>query len=62
MNNGKPYIERQITTTIRVYNPSYGDNRKCKCGHVYVRHFDSYEDMEACGCKYCSCYEFEKAE
>lgn len=40
------------------YNPNYGDDRICECGHEYHRHFDSYEDMYACGCKYCNCYEF----
>ena len=39
-----------------VYNPKYGDDRECICGHPYYRHFDSYEDNEPVGCKYCSCY------
>ena len=43
------------------YNPKFGDNRLCKCGHQYYRHFDSYEGMEACGCKYCDCREFSEA-
>jgi len=45
----------------RKYNPKYGDNRLCKCGHTYYRHFDSYEGMDACGCKYCDCREFSEA-
>lgn len=40
------------------YNPNYGDSRICLCGHEYHRHFDSYEDMYACGCKYCRCDNF----
>ena len=40
------------------YNSKFGDNRECECGHTYYRHFDTYENMEACGCKYCGCYEF----
>jgi len=40
------------------YNPNFGDNRKCKCGHPYFRHFDPYEDNRAVGCKYCHCYTF----
>jgi len=43
-----------------VYDRKYGDDRKCKCGHSYYRHFDSYEDMEPVGCKYCGCFEFEE--
>lgn len=47
----------------RAYNPEYGDDRMCVCGHAYYRHFDSYENMEPVGCKYCNCYEFvEKVE
>lgn len=59
----KPYLEGFEIRTIRKYNPAYGDGRICECGHTYYRHFDSYEDMDACGCKYCGCYEFkEKTE
>lgn len=59
----KPYIETTITKIVRKYNPDYGDDRICTCGHSYYRHFDSYEDMEPVGCKYCGCYEFvEKVE
>jgi len=58
----KPYIRSVTTTTfiITKYNPKYGDDRICKCGHTYIRHFDPYEDMEAVGCKYCGCYIFEE--
>jgi hypothetical protein len=44
------------------YNPEYGGNRICKCGHTYDRHFDSYEGMEAIGCKYCRCYDFQELD
>jgi hypothetical protein len=37
------------------YDPEYGDNRLCECGHPYHRHFDSGEDVAAVGCKYCGC-------
>lgn len=53
-----PYIEKKVTITKRKYNPNYGDNRICKCGHAYYRHFDSHEDMDPVGCKYCECYTF----
>jgi hypothetical protein len=42
------------------YNPEYGDDRECECGHPYYRHFDSYEDMDAIGCKYCGCFIFKE--
>jgi len=55
-----PYIEELVTTTLYKYNPKYGDDRVCKCGHPYYRHFDTYEDMKAVGCKYCSCMDFKE--
>ena len=57
-NPNSPYLEYEYKVIQRMYNPNYGDNRKCICGHSYYRHFDSYENMEACGCKYCGCSEF----
>ena len=56
----QPYIEETVTTTVYKYNPNYGDDRICICGHSYYRHFDSWEDMEATGCKYCMCTYFEE--
>lgn len=58
----KPYISDYEVVTIRKYNPHYGDNRECECGHDYHRHFDSYENMEVVGCKYCGCGEFVEKE
>lgn len=59
-----PYIEKQVITVVRLYNPDYGDKRVCVCGHTYGRHFDHYEDEghQAVGCKYCSCYNFQEAK
>ncbi len=61
-NDEQPYIERTevITVTHRDYNPNYGDDRTCICGHSYYRHFDTYEQMSAVGCKYCQCFTFEE--
>lgn len=56
----KPYIEKTITTVKRMYNPQYGNDKVCECGHSYYRHFDSYEHMEDVGCKYCGCRDFEE--
>lgn len=53
-----PYLEYEYTVRERKYNPNYGDNRMCVCGHPYHRHFDSYEDNEPVSCKYCDCDTF----
>jgi hypothetical protein len=53
-----PYIvtkKRVVIVEERKYNPKYGDERICKCGHTYERHFDTYEEMANVGCKYCDC-------
>lgn len=58
--NEQPYLveEKIVVQRTISYNPNYGDGRVCTCGHTYYRHFDTYEDMFACGCKYCGCHEF----
>lgn len=53
-----PYIITEKVEVEHRYNPDYGDDRMCKCGDPYYRHFDTYDDMYPCGCKYCDCYEF----
>lgn len=60
----KPYIKTKVTLTaiFEEYNPDYGDDKLCKCGHSYYRHFDSYENTSPVGCKYCMCNKFEPAE
>ena len=45
---------------IPAYDPKFGDGRMCECGHTYYRHFDTHEDMEPVGCKYCSCGAFKE--
>jgi hypothetical protein len=62
MNNEKPYIVQFITTAVYKYNPNYGDDRICQCGHVYYRHFDSWDEMAHVGCKYCWCHDFQEAD
>jgi Zn-finger nucleic acid-binding protein len=43
------------------YDPEYGDDRICMCGHPYYRHFDTYSTpMEPVGCKYCDCRRFKE--
>jgi hypothetical protein len=56
----EPYIKAEIVIVEHRYNPNYGDDRMCGCGHPYYRHFDTYEEMRACGCKYCECFIFEE--
>lgn len=58
----EPYLITKSTVYEKSYNKNYGDDRICKCGHSYYRHFDSYEFMDAIGCKYCNCDTFEAAE
>ena len=63
MERQQPYlIEKRVVTVVeRFYNPAYGDDRVCECGHPYRRHFDKDEGMKAVGCKYCDCMEFVEA-
>lgn len=61
-NEGSPYLEGFEVRTVAKYNPNYGDKKVCECGHSYYRHFDSYEDMDAVGCKYCRCFTFKEAK
>lgn len=43
------------------YDPKFGDDRLCLCGHSYYRHFDSYDNHRPVGCKYCH-YDIEGVE
>lgn len=58
--NNDPYLTETQTVTERKYNPEYGDDRICECGHPYYRHFDSFEGMAPVGCKYCHCDDFRE--
>lgn len=49
--------DTQLTNT---YDPTFGDNKMCECGHPYYRHFDPMEEMEPVGCKYCVCEQFNE--
>lgn len=53
-------IIEQLKDSPNEYDKDFGDDKICKCGHAYYRHFDTYEDMYSCGCKYCGCFEFEE--
>lgn len=54
-----PYIIKHVVKVHRLYNPEFGDDRVCQCGHPYYRHFDPYSEQDAVGCKYCDCYTFK---
>jgi hypothetical protein len=43
----------EVVASPMGYDPAFGDDRLCECGHSYYRHFDTYEDMAPVGCKYC---------
>jgi len=59
---GNPFRPATITELMKGdYNPHFGNNHVCVCGHTYYRHFDTYEDMEPVGCKYCQCDTFALA-
>jgi len=53
------HVARGLTIQInRLWNENHDQNDECVCGHVYHRHFDSWEDMRPVGCKYCECDTF----
>lgn len=48
------YVPSSEDEIAEQYDEKFGDNKPCLCGHPYYRHFDTYEQMSAVGCKYCS--------
>lgn len=52
-------IEHKVN---RLWDEKHDQDEKCICGHVYYRHFDSWEDMYPAGCKYCECDTFESKQ
>jgi hypothetical protein len=42
------------------YDPDFGDDLVCCCGHPYYWHFDTYNQMAPIGCKHCECRRFKK--
>ena len=62
LRNNKDIDKKNMPYIYGRYNPEYGDDRICICGHPYYRHFDSYDDMYPCGCKYCGCDKFVEQE
>ena len=54
-------LEEAVMAFRPEYDPEFGDDRICICGHPYHRHFDSYDAMYPVGCKYCPCMTFTEA-
>lgn len=54
----QPYLIYRGTIEVKKFNPNFGNDRECSCGHTYYRHFDTHDNMEPVGCKYCKCMEF----
>jgi hypothetical protein len=54
------FIGRIQGALDRLWKPEFNQDARCECGHVYHRHFDSYENMEPIGCKYCGCWHFKE--
>lgn len=52
-------VEPELVTKIRnfftpkAWDPDHDQDQRCVCGHSYYRHFDSHEEMDPVGCKYC---------
>lgn len=58
-NPDKAYITQYYLGTKQVYNPEYGDNRTCVCGHKYIDHFSNERAGSVIGCRECSCSSFK---
>lgn len=56
----EPYITKLKISVEREWNTNFNQDAICECGHSYYRHFDTYEDMDNVGCKYCSCNDFKE--
>lgn len=53
-----PYLEELFMYTTKKYNPNYGDDRMCVCGHRYIKHFEIYDRPVPRPCRNCECPEF----
>lgn len=52
--SGTPPAISEEDQLAEQYDANFGDNKLCLCGHPYYRHFDTYDNMSAIGCKYCT--------
>jgi hypothetical protein len=52
-------LAASLTDPRGKWDPEHDQDAPChSCSHTYERHFDTYEDMEPVGCKYCQCEKF----
>lgn len=61
----KHFTIKEIANGPDLYDPNFGDDKKCVCGDSYFRHFDWAEDWAPVGCKYtltCGCTGFKLNE
>lgn len=56
LHNDTSYVPAEEDAIAEQYDEQFGDNKLCLCGHPYYRHFDTYDNMSAIGCKYCTHY------
>ena len=47
-----------VSPDLKLHDPFHDPEQYCRCGHMYHRHFDSYEHWAPVGCKYCDCMTF----
>jgi len=55
-NCSHPCIVCLVWTVPVAFDQSHYKFAPCECGHAYYRHFDTYDNMRAVGCKYCDCF------
>jgi len=54
----KPYIETYRLTLQKEYDPNFGDQKVCQCGHNYDMHFPAFS-KKITSCKFCNCRIFQ---
>jgi hypothetical protein len=58
LNEALRILSEPVDRTEVIYDKDFGDDKLCACSHPYRRHFDTYDEMRAVGCKYCQCSYF----
>jgi len=50
----------KATMELPDYNPNYGNDRVCICGHKYRDHFKGAEELHQVGCAECGYHAFKE--
>jgi len=50
----------KAVVTLPDYDASFGDDKKCICGHAYRSHFQGEEDLKQVGCSDCGFHIFRE--